>query len=315
VEYPQGPLNGDFEGKPSPVGQVEGRYEQQLLNTCLPLFHFGDVYRTYDTFDWFGVPTTLDRAAAFLVAAQSDPVAKALLNCEDEDYIGAVLGCTVEILRHPLRGVPDIAYPSPRRIKQRLTESVRAVRWHRLAPPFSVNATPTQVDDHVLWDEWKFKEGETWLTSAIGRIVRQGAPARIARGLPLPEVRAEGEPPFVIASRNPNGAVAVGTLGRMSIEKSWHFPLAQVSLKVEKAGNPIGVFGHYKSLTIQFDQAIGKRRIWAQDLAADRAADITSQVKVLGARLILDGALIDKIGLSAATEDDLSDPALVLVVD
>jgi hypothetical protein len=111
-----------------------------------------------------------------------------------------------------------------------------------------------------------------------------------------------------------NGAVSIGTLGRLSPERGCFFPEADVSLKVGRIPRNIGIFGHFKSLTLVLDQPPGEFRIWAQDLAGDGAVDITSKVLVKGNTLVFPGGLIKTVGLSAATPGDLSDPALVVEI-
>lgn len=75
-------------------------------------------------------------------------------------------------------------------------------------------------------------------------MVSQSAPARVTRGLPLPDVKCNEEPPYVVASRNPNGAITIGTLGRISNEKGYYFPKADVTLKIGKITGKIGIFGY-----------------------------------------------------------------------
>jgi hypothetical protein len=309
---PEAPLNGYGEGELPSAPDSEGLFGKDMIEKALTLLRLPAVYRIYDTFESLGIPTALDRVANLLVSGQQDPSSIAVINSEDEDYIGAVLGCSLGFMRYPMRRISDVADPRTRNPKQRLTEMVRAVRWHQIAPPFPVGALPVAVDSQVLWDDWKFEI--TWFTPIVGRVARQGAPARMARGLPLPGVLAHGEAPYVVVGRNPNGAVAIGTFGRMSHEKGWYFPLADVELKAVDQRKPIGIFGHYKSLAIEFDQPLKATGVWAQDLAADHATDITSQVHITGKKLVLDGDLINKVGLSAAAQDDFSDPGLILVI-
>jgi hypothetical protein len=132
--------------------------------------------------------------------------------------------------------------------------------------------------------------------------------------LPLPEVNSDGEPPFVIAGRFPNGAVAVAVQGRTLQGQNWFFPPAAVALGVGSVSGPIGVFGHYRSLTLRFSAPLGKVHVLAQDLAGERAEDITSQVLIKDNMLTLPGGLIEKMGLSAASQGDTSDPGLVLEI-
>ena len=74
---------------------------------------------------------------------------------------------------------------------------------------------------------------------------------------------------------------------------------------------PIGIFGFYKSLTVVFD-GTPSGRLMAQDLASTEALDITDAVRLDGNRLILDGGLISKTGLSAARTPEHETPGLVL---
>jgi hypothetical protein len=135
----------------------------------------------------------------------------------------------------------------------------------------------------------------------------------VGRGLQLPEVRCEAEPPFVLAGRFPNGAVAVASQGRTAPGQNWTFTPADVTVVIGATGAPIGVFGHYRNLLLRFDAPLGKVRVLAQDLAGQDAEDITPEVTVAGNTLILPGPLIERVGLSAASKGDISDPGLVLM--
>jgi len=193
-------------------------------------------------------------------------------------------------------------------------EIVRLLRWQRIMPALGLKDVPAVVDTNILWDSYAFKPNQTWNPGVNGKTIKQGAPARISRGLPLAEVTCEGEPPFVLASRHPNGAIAIATTRRtLASEKEKIFPLADVTLKPGKLPKAIGVFGRYRSLTFVFDEPIGQRRLWAQDLAGERAEDITGEVVIDGNQLTIKGQLIARVGLASATPGDKSDPGLALV--
>jgi hypothetical protein len=314
-----GPFNGNWSG--GGVGRIGTWGSDWHEAKCL---EHSDAYRTYDVSPALSLPTTLDRVAEALRYANTHP-ARAYLNVEDEVYLAATLGCTMGIMRHPLVGQRpspdvDVAFYCPRQCKRRMDEVVRALHWQRLAQPFVIyGAQPrpedtTKIDDQILDDSWTFASGETWVSEAIGKTIHQGAPARVSRGLPLPEVKSQGEPPYVIAGRFPNGAVAVAVQGRTAPEKNWTISPTDVTVSAGAARGPIGVFGHYRTLTLRFDVPLENLRILAQDLAGSRAEDITSQVTIAGNDLTLPGKLIEKVGLSAATKGDTSDPGLVLVL-
>ena len=268
----------------------------------------GDLYRTYDVGITVSIPETLKRIADYL--ATDDPRERRIVNCEDEVYIGAALGCSYGVMRHPLAGAmpdgrPDRIFPADfRDVKRRMDEVVRAVRWHRIAQPFP-KGDAVRIDSRTLTDH-KCKP----------------APARIARGgLPLPEVTVPddgAEPPYVVCCRHPDGEIAIATIPRRLIvgpRPALVFPRADVTLDAGRLDRPVAIFGDYATLTLRSDHDLTGRRILAQDLAADACVDITAEVRRAGGDLSLPGDVIRRIGLAAASPGDVSDPGLVLVVE
>ena len=314
-----GPFNGNLnDGGAGRFGSYQATWHE---GACL---ESSDVFRTYDVSPALSFPTTLDRVAEALRYGNTHHV-RALINAEDEVYLAATLGCTMGIMRHALIGLrpapdADVFFECPRQCKRRMDEVVRAIRWQRLAQPFarfSGESRPgdaTRIDDRILADAWTYRNGDTWLTEAIGKTIRQGAPARVSRGLPLPEVMSDGEPPFVLASRFPNGAVSVAVQGRTSPDRNWTYSPSDVTIDIGSLRGPIGVFGQYRSLTVHRSAPLGPARILAQDLAGTQSEDITDQVAIKDATVTLSGALIRRVGLAAATQGDTSDPGLVLVI-
>lgn len=306
------PVNGEW--------SVDGRFEKQRWGSPrIEILKHTDVYRTYDVTSILSLPTTLDRVAQMLMAAQGHSEVHGLLNVEDEVYVAAVLGCTMGIMRHPLTGMRpgkdvDLFFNGPRQAKRRMDEVVRAVRWQRIAPPFSPGYGSIEISGEVLTDSWTFERGQTWQREIIGQTVRQGAPARLARGIALPEVTAQGEKPFLYAARFPNGAVAIGAQERTHDGNAWIMPACDVSLFVSDAPGPFGVFGSFGSLTLIFDRLLRRKQIMAQDLAGDEAIDITNRVSLRGDRLHIPGEVIRSAGLSGRTEGDLSAPGLVIAM-
>jgi len=285
-----------------------------VLAASAAIARLSQSFRTYDVTAPLSVPTTIDRAAQILRAVSGNASARGFVNCEDEPYIAAALGLVTGIMRHPQWIDPKevgVNY-DPHDLRKRIDEVTRAVRWHRLAPPFAMNA-PISLDARRLDDTFLFHAGETWADWVIGKEVIQGAPARVARGLALPEVKG-GELPFVLASRNPNGAIAVATLPRVATARGFYFPLADVTIAVPDAKAPIGIFGRYRSLTLELPASPGAVRVLAQDLAGDQGEDITDQVRMKGGTIVIPGSVIDRTGLRAASARDVSDPGLVVVL-
>ncbi len=299
-----------------PNGRAPSDYGTGHRLSCLKHSH---VMRIYDCDHPLRFSTALDRVASALKAASTTTDAKGIVNCEDEVYLAAVLGCSMGVFRFPQVGLrpsgdPDLFLAGPRMLKQRIDEVTRAVRWHRIAPPFSACAMAVSVDNTVLSNSWTFRPGDTWDASKRG-VITQSAPARVARGVALPAVKCDGEPPYVIAGRHPSGAVCVGTQGRTRPDNGWFIPPADVTLKLNELPPLIGVFGRFRTLTFTFTKPLSAgAQIWAQDLAGDQATEISGRVKIAGQNLVLPGNLIDEVGLSAATPGDVSDPGCVIAI-
>jgi hypothetical protein len=313
-----GPVNDE----PCPWDQVprvvhhSGRFatwdDGKVLAEALELLTFSSVLRTYDVIQQFRVVSTLDRVAQLVANKPAQAAGEGgILLCEDQVYLGAGLGCAMGIMRTALSR-PRPRYEDPDDVTHRIDEVVRAVRWQRLASAVPAWQTEAHLDSRVLMDDWYFQKGESnvkWLT---GLDVRQGAPARVSRGMPLPTVSAAGEPPYVVASRHPQGAIAVATLPRVSPAQGFYLPPVDVVIDIGEGNVPVGVFGRYRSLTLTLTHDLGSRRVWAQDLAANTAVDVSSRVEKQGKSLILSGKLIDQAGRTAASVGDISNPGLVL---
>ena len=305
------PVNGNWRRDGRFGAQPQRSRRQQILAHT-------DVYRTYDVTSILSLPTTLDRLAEMLRGAQGNG-ARALLNVEDEVYVAAAMGCTMGVLRHPLEGLrpgpdTDLFFNGPRRAKRRMDEVVRALRWQRIAPPYSAGSGTTRIGDEVLTDSWTFERGQTWQNDLVGQTVHQGAPAAISRNVALPRVTSTGERPFLFASRFPCGAVALGMQERTLPGRAWTMPQADVELHVGDAPGPFGIFGSTRSVALIFDRPLSGRRVLAQDLAGDEAADVTGQIHHDGRRLQLSELNLRSLGLQAATDGDLSSPGLVLAL-
>jgi hypothetical protein len=286
-----------------------GRFEdwEGVFQQSLDILKFSDVFRSYDEIQELRIPIALDRIAAWGKQARIDPPATGIINCEDNLYMGASLGCSVGIMRVPVRN-PWTQWKWPE-----IDEAVRTVRWQRTAPAFGLSAADFHASSTQLTDS-QTVSAQHWFREAAGRLVEQHAPAVISRGIPLPFVPSSGELPYVVASRNPNGAVAIGALPRC-IGGVPLMPLAEVVVEAGEPLSPIGIFGRFKTLTFRFPSPISPTRVWAQDLLADEAVDITRRVIIRGNSIVLEGKLIEAIGLACATADDASLPGLVMKLE
>ena len=282
---------------------------------------FSDVFRTYDVENIIATPVTIQRVANLLPYAAQDG-AKGIINCEDEPLIAVGLGCAIGVMRHPYNGkLPngkqDHSFPPVgRNYKNRLDEVVRSVRWHRIAEPFGV-ANDAYIDSVLLDDYWEVQADETWAKRNIGDVVRESAPARISRNMPLPEVTAAhtNEIPYVMASRYPNGATAIVTTERTLGRKCVLNPVV-VTVQMEDLYKPVGIFGKYERLILSFAEKIDPAtiKVFGQDLAGDYATEITDRLMIKDNQITVPGELIEKEGLMNATKGDESLPGMVLQV-
>lgn len=279
-----------------------------------------EFYRTYDVENVIAIPHTIARIGTVLSYL---PTGKgtSIINCEDEPYIAVGTGCSIGVMRHEFNGklpngVQDMVFPpSGRDLKNRLDEVVRAVRWHRIALPFEISRNEIFIDTMQLHDYWVMEKNETWMDRKTGEVNSMSAPAIITRGLEKPIITLKAGDtlqPYILASKYPNGAIAVAAIGR-TIKREYITPRASVLLKVDSLNKPLGVFGHFNELTIQIKTPGGIKQIFAQDLAGDKAIDVTQRIIIKGDKVVIPGALIDEIGLMAATTGDKSEPGLVFV--
>ena len=277
---------------------------QEYLQKVLPV---SDYLRTYDVCHELKYASTVDRAAICLKAAHACR-SDAVLNIEDTALIGAALGCAVGVMRHDLEKKRKYVTLPPRLV----SETAAALRWQRIAPPFAAGSTDLAVSGERLKDVWHCPKREPGLWPDVP----QGdyyvtAPALIARNMPLPEVCADGDKPYVLCSIHPdNGALCVAITPRTFVEGVDLAPLADIRVKGGSPDKPVGLFGRFSSLAIEFEQPVENLRVYAQNLLCDAAVDVTAQVMLSGSRLTIPGNLMLTVG--APEDGDNGIPAIVL---
>ncbi len=281
-----------------------------------------DVFRTYDAAPLLVSTTTMQRIHDILEQTAGHSEYKAFLNIQDDCNIAAALGLLVAVKRHPMNTPrkykgKDLHFQiaGDRHVDKRLNEMDRFVLWQRLAPPMPAGEGSYLASQHNLIDSIVFEESDTWLKATYGKMVRQSAPAIMARNIALPEVKFQELAPYVMASKFPNGAIAIATEGRVMPNKSWIHPKAEVSLKGAEMNKSIGVFGHYKSLTIEFEQKLPQGIvIYAQDLLSKEAINITKTVTIQENSIKIPGNLIDEIGSMENGINDISVPGMLIKI-
>jgi hypothetical protein len=281
-----------------------------------------DVFRTYDAAPLLVSTTTLQRVSDILVQTAGNIEYRALLNVQDDCNIAAALGLVVAAKRHPMKTPRNyqgrdlhFQIAGERHVDQRLNEMDRLVLWQRMAPPMAAGYGSYFTSPDNLIDSIAFQESDTWFKPTYGQMVRQSAPAVVSRNIALPEVIFKELAPYVMASKFPNGAIAIATEGRVQPNNSWSHPKADVLLKEVTLNKPIGVFGYYESLTLELEQELPYGiSILAQDLLSKEAIDITQEVTVGKNTIQIKGGLIEKIGRMENDPHDISVPGLVIKI-
>ncbi len=220
-----------------------------------------DVFRTYDVLFPFTNATTLERCVYYSTLAEERKL-PVMLNVETAAMISAGLGHLLGIMSGGTR----------------TNDACVALAWQKMAPPFGHDtALATRCSEEVLEDVWSYSDKDcSWFYPVANKTIIQGAPAVVTRGLPLPDVRADGPKPFVCGARYPNGAVALAFLPRVVGGKSRVECLADVTLDAKlEMGKPLGVFGRFRTLTLKGGIAAAAH-VQARQLPYGKARDVTA---------------------------------------
>lgn len=291
-----------------PLFETDGngisREKEEYLETVLTA---SDYLRTYDVVHELKYASTVDRVSICLKAAKACN-SEAVLNIEDTALIGAALGCSIGVMRHDFEKIRKYVTLPPRPV----SETVCALRWQRIAPPFAAGKADLAVSSERLKDVWhcpKRPKG-LWPDVPEGDYCFS-APAAIARNMTLPEVCAEGEKPYVLCSVHPdNGALCVAVTPRTFGENIDFTPLAEICVKGGSADAPVGIFGRFESLRIEFENKAEGKRVFAQSLLSDTARDVTPLAALSGSSLTIPGEVMQSVGAPEDSEKGI--PAIAI---
>lgn len=277
----------------------------------LKIAEFSDVFRIYDTAPQLSVSSTLDRCASLLAELPND--SSALLNCEDELYLGAGLGLCVAPMRSSL-SKGEMPRKDPTAINSRITEIQRVLAWFSLAPAFSkqdVRHPPFLLSSpELLEDSWHFEEGDFWWGELNGKTIVQSAPSVVSRDLPCPVVTSKDAIlPFVVSCRYPNGCTAISFLPRM-IDGKLLYPEADAFLR--SSPGTFGIFGRFSSLRIETELPVNYR-VRARDLACNTDTDVTDRVTITENSVTISGELARS--LCRNPDGDQSQPGICVTIE
>ena len=325
------------------LAHEQGRLSPQSLAKFVDLIPVSHVVRLYDVTAQLGITTMIERAAQTLAAFGPDKPTDCLLNCEIIPYLGAGLGCCIGIMRHPRKDVAfheqiikggreicenllgnaasdnDALNGAALFSTRKMLEIVRTLNWHRIAPPFPVGGHETHLSNTILTDTWDLRTPPSWYSGGFKDVLAQRAPATVCRNIAPVSVEAcESESkgprvPYVLASRHPNGPVAIATLGRVSPETGYVNPKVAITAKIENISAPVGLFGAFESVALKAASINPDVKVWAQDLAEKTPVDITAKVELKQGRLTIPGSVAREV-CPPFNEFDTSEPGMVIVL-
>ena len=283
----------------------DGKWYQNRIKRLSNMQSFSDYMRIYDATMPFFFTTQVNRTIELFMAARKyNNYTDCIPNVEDFLYAAATLGLTFGAMRMSKIELDPRYEQKPFFVKPD-TELKRTIRWQRIAPPFSIKESSFEINEEIYRDSYFFpnlkEEEKTWPFDIWGTMKMQDSYAAMSRNMELPIVKSDSEKPFVFSSINPKtNAFSILTTPRSLGGNVIYTFLADVEAKAKSSEYPIGIFGHYKSLTISFDNNIEGKKVYAQDLATDDAIDITKDVIINKNKITFSGSLIDKIGLTVS---------------
>lgn len=278
------------------------KYLREVLPHC-------DYLRTYDVAHEVKYASTVDRAAICFEAAREIEGECAILNIEDTALIGAALGCSIGVMRHDFEKIRKYIPLPPRPV----SESICALRWQRIAPPFAANIGETHISQKRQKDVWNCPEraDNLWPNVPKGNHYVT-APLAISRNMPLPEFLYENvKLPYVLCSIHPdNNALCIAVTPRTFEKKIDVTPPATIKVKGKDPDAPIGLFGSFYSLTIEYPTSVDDKRVYAQNLLSDEAVDITSEIFLSGVGVHIPGKIMTELMPHGSPEGEI--PAIVI---
>lgn len=296
------PALNDWDTRSPDAGAARGsgRFGGSHAELLRALVGHADVIRTYDASGTHAAAVTLDRVACLLQATV--PLGPPThVNVEGHPLLAAGLGMCAGVMKHPRHWRSGVR-PTWDAVR-------RLLAWRRLAPALPLGAPSAMTAERLESSAARSRMDEaTAVTVSIP--VRQSAPAVVARGgLAPPRVEATAPcgPPFVAATRHPDGAVAVAALERTLDEHGTVAPPARVALDLGAAGGPLAVFGAFAEVEVRAP-ALAGRRLRARDPLGGEAAELPAADGVLR----LPGGWLERVGRAGATPGDPSPPTVLI---
>lgn len=257
-------------------------WNQQTKKYMDKVCQLSEVFRSYDVTEELSSTTTLARLCYLLKQKHS------IINCEDEVYMGAILGCSLGIERNIQCTLSKITPQSS--FHYRYNEAIAAMRYRTLSQPFV--GTKLHLSKEIFTDEVLF--GPYWSENVSNQLVKQKCPARVARNTSLPKVHPIQKVPYVVCCKDLNHHYALGTFKRLNHEKDEIYAV-DVCVQMDELVSHIAIFSnHIRHLKVQFENDFKIQRINLIDMIHLTQKDITSQIQMKNHCLWIPYAMLTK---------------------
>ncbi|MCI5745823.1 MAG: hypothetical protein MR270_06050 [Erysipelotrichaceae bacterium] len=292
-----GPVNG-FESGEEENLKYDFPWNKEMKKYIDKVTDFSEVFRSYDVTEELSTNSTLNRVS-YLLKQQ-----KCVINCEDELYLGVILGMALGIERNKMCVVKNITPDTSFHNKE--NETIAALRYRRISPSYV--GGKIHVSKEKFLDSYKF--GQYWCDNVTNHEVKQLCPSIVSRNTSLPKVKKVKEQPYVVAGKDFNNNYAIGTFKRINFEDDDKYEV-DVSFKIDSEVNNVAIFSnHIRVLRISFANDMKNKKFILSDLINNTNFDISDMIKVKDNKVTINYQKLTK----NFTCDDLSSKAYLLSI-
>ena len=288
------PVNG-FNCNEDKKHKYQYPYNNDLKEYIDKILPISDVFRSYDCTEELETTTTIERIAYLL---KNNPTC--IINCEDQLYLGAVLGMAFGIMRNRKAAVVG----NKRKCHFRQNEAIAAMNYRAISPVFT--GGEIHVSKEYFQDSHQF--GKYWCKEVTDNNVIQQAPRRISRNMPLPRVYQIGDVPYVASCKDSKGNYAIGTFKRLCFEDD-HYEV-DIAINTDTKLTNVGIFSnHVRNLIINNKYAKEYKKVMLVNLVDNTKTNITKNVNFMKNKIIIPYLELSK----NFNVDDYSDKAYLVI--
>lgn len=273
---------------------------QQRVKAMSDRWEYSDFLRTYDVAEPFGDSETFGRTNALLKILDPKKLrhgAKGFINVESQPLVAVGLSLNLGIMEYSL-------------------EDEAALKWQQICPPYSAARGEYQTSAETVSEHLRFDTNLDHWKRMQWQELEFEVPVAASRCAKLPKVECDGTKPIVLCSSNPDAnALCVSTLRRCIDPNLKVAAPADITVYPEEVKTTVGVFGFYKSLTLEYSESLPKNvTVWAQCLLDGNAVNVTDKVQIGKNTITFDGLYLRELGHKAGESSIAHEPALMIKI-